>query len=143
MILRIGSKIKAFTLVELLISVVILGFGLCVVIRSYMSSLSALDTSQNYVEATRLTQTKLSELELLAVDQKGLEPFHDSGESLIGARKASWKIEVGDIQEPREEEIKEDFVMAQVSVSWQERNAPRNSALVTYLPKYKKDEKKE
>ena len=103
---------KAFTLVELLISVVILGFGLCVVIRSYMSCLSALNTSQNYIEASRLTQTKLSELELSAVDNKGLDPFTDKGEALIGARKASWKIEVSEIQEP--EEAKEDLVMASV-----------------------------
>lgn len=103
-----------------------------------MSSLSALDTSQNYVASARLLQTKLNELELSSVEKKGLEPFIDSGESLIGARKAFWKIEVSDI--PELGEANEDFVMAQVSVDWKERNAPRTSTLVTYLPRYKEDE---
>lgn len=133
--LRTPNSKLAFTLVELMISVVILGFGLCVVIQSYMSALSGFNTSQNYIEAMRFAKEKESELEIAAYENKGLLPEAKSGETILGSREFHWKTEVSEI--PNSGNFSNDFVMAAVSMDWRERNIQKNNAIVTYLPKRK------
>jgi len=129
-----NSKL-AFTLVELMISVVILGFGLSIVIQSYMSALSGFNTSQNYIAAMRFAKEKAAELEVAAYENKGLLPEAKSGETTLGARAFRWKTEVSDV--PGSGNFTKDFVVAAVSMDWQERNIHKDSAIVTYLPKRK------
>lgn len=140
-----NSKLKtqnsklAFTLVELMISVVILGFGLCVIIQSYASALSGFNISQNYIAAMRFTKEKQTELELFSYENNGLLPDTKSGEITQGPRKFSWKTEISEIIKP--EYLNKDFVTATISLEWQERNIPKRSVLITYLPKRKELEK--
>ncbi len=128
-------KKKAFTLVELMISVVILGFGLSIVIQSYMSALSGFNTSQNYIAAMRFAKEKGVELEIAAYENKGLLPEEKSGETTLGAREFHWKTKVSEV--PNSGNFSNDFVMAAVSMDWQERNIHKNRVIVTYLPKRK------
>lgn len=133
MILKIG--IRAFTLVELMISVVILGFGLCIVIQSYASALSGFNTSQNYIAAMRFAKEKMVELEISAYENKGLLFEKKSGEITFGAREFHWKTEISEV--PSSGNFSNNFVMAAISMDWQERNIHKNRAVVTYLPKRK------
>ncbi len=125
----------AFTLVELMISVVILGFGLAIVIQSYMSALSGFNTSQNYIAAMRFAKEKAAELEVAAYENKGLLPEAKSGETTFGAREFHWKTEVSEV--PNSGNFSNAFLVAAISMDWQERNIHKNSAIVTYLPKRK------
>ncbi len=131
--LRTPNSKLAFTLVELMISVVILGFGLCVVIQSYMSALSGFNTTRNYIAAMRFAKEKETELEIAAYENEGLLPETKSDEITLGARKFNWKAEVSEITNPGN--FSNDFVMAAVSMDWQERDIHKNSVIVTYLPR--------
>ena len=126
-------KNKAFTLVELMISVFILGFGLCVIIRSYISTLSGFNITQNYITAMRFAKDKVTELEIASFEEKGMVPDTKSGETTRGSRKFDWRTEVSEI--PNEGNFSKSFVMASVNLNWQERNIPKDCTVITYLLK--------
>lgn len=127
-----------FTLIELLLSLSILGLGLCMVVRSFISSLEAISINQDYLAAVPAAADKLAQLKLQAYEKKGLSPFSDSGILDMGMRDAAYKIEVSEILEP--EYLKEDLLLAKVEMSWQRRGKGRNYTMITGLPKYKEDE---
>lgn len=138
MISRIGNK-RSFTLIELLISVAILGFGLVIVIQSYIASASALNISQNYVEAMQLAKDKLTELELTAYEKNGLPPQVESssGREKIGSRDFNWSTEVREITEP--EYLIEKLVEVCVKVDWKEAGIAKDALLSTYLPRVQEE----
>lgn len=126
---------KGFTLVELMVSVVILGFGLSIVIQSYLSALAGLDTSRNMVESMFFAQKKIEEVTADAYKNNGSLPESDSGSVKLGQKLFNWKTEISGIEEP--EYLSKDFVAAEVSVDWKERNVEKNTALAIFLPKRK------
>lgn len=126
---------QGFTLVELMLSVVILGFGLSVVIRSYMSALSGFETTQNYIGAIRFAKDKIDELTVQSFESNGLLPESKTGQFKNGAREFVWKTEVSEIKTP--EYLNKDFVTASVNLDWQEKNTAKNCFIATYLPKKK------
>lgn len=138
MISKIG---RGFTLVELMLSVVILGFGLCIVLQSYLSSLHGLDASQNYLEAVRFAKEKLDGLTIAAYENSGLLPEVKTGKAILGLREFNWESEVSEIHDPAY--LSEDLVTASVNLDWRERNIAKNTVLATYLPKKKEEKKKE
>lgn len=127
-----------FTLIELLLSLSILGLGLCMVVRSFISSLEAISINQDYLAAVPAASEKLAQLKLQAYENKGLTPSSDSGIVELGPREASYKIEVSEISQP--EYLKEDLLLAKVEMNWQRRGKGRNYTMITGLPKYKEDE---
>lgn len=128
-----------FTLIELLLSLSILGLGLCMVVRSFISSLEAISINQDYLAAVPAASEKLAQLKLQAYEKKGLSPSSDSGIVELGPREASYKIEVSEILEP--EYLKEDLLLAKVEMNWQRHGKTRGYTMVTGIPKYKEDEK--
>ncbi|MFH0828162.1 MAG: type II secretion system protein [Candidatus Omnitrophota bacterium] len=126
---------KGFTLVELMVSVVILGFGLSIVIQSYMSALAGLDTSRNMVESMFFAQKKIEELTADSYKNNGSLPESDSGVVKLGERFFNWKTEISGIEEP--EYLSGNFVAAEVSVDWKERSVDKNTALAIFLPRRK------
>lgn len=127
----------AFTLIELMISMVILGVGLVVVIQSFLSSAGGLNTTQNYIEALRIAQDKFAELELASYENNGLLPDLDSnsGAGFLGPRKFDWVSQVNEITEP--DYLTEKLVEVCVKLDWKERNVTRDISLAGYLPKQK------
>jgi len=125
---------KAFTLIELLISVVILGFGLVIVIQSYITSASALNISQNYVEAMRLAKDKLVELESVSYENNGLLPGAESnsGTEKVSSRDINWATEVREISDP--DYLTEKLVEVCVKLNWKEAGKAKDVLLSTYLP---------
>ena len=126
---------KGFTLVELMVSVVILGFGLSIVIQSYMSALAGLDTSKNMVESMFFAQKKIEELISDSYKNNGSLPESDSGVIKLDKKFFNWKTEISGIEEP--EYLSGNFMAAEVSVDWKERNVDKNMAVAIYLPKRK------
>lgn len=133
---------RSFTLIELLISVAILGFGLVTVIQSYIISANALNISQNYINAMRIAKDKLSELELAAYEKEGLNPGFspEQGEERMGQRNFNWLTEIRGISEP--DYLAEELVEACVKLDWKEAGKHKDALLSTYLPRRKEDEVK-
>lgn len=129
--------LTGFTLIELMIAVLILGVGLAVVIQSYLSSLRGINSSQNYIDAMRLSQEKLSELEVVSYENSGLVPQADFGSTNLGGRSFNWMTQIEETAEP--EYLSNDTITARVVFGWQEKNITKSAGLAVYLPK-KKDE---
>jgi len=131
MILITGvNKLRGFTLVEIMVSVVILGVGLTSVANSYMLALRAANTAQNSIGALILAKEKFEALEFNSL--KGIAVAQSKTDEIKTlSRNYQYQEEIKAITES------EDFVLASLTVSWSEKNSLKNVSLATYLPKQK------
>ncbi len=134
---------RSFTLIELMISVAILGFGLVIVSQSYIISAGALNASQNYISATQLARDKLAELELVSYERKGLTPGleSDSGTRKIGPRNFNWLSEVKEVSSP--DYLTEKLVEVCIRVDWTEAGRTKDAWVSTYLPRKQEEKQNE
>ncbi len=115
---------KGFTLVELIMAVSILSVGIVLVLRSFLSIVTALDSSQNLIKALQFLEAKMSEVRLV----KGDTLQKTQGEINIGSRKASWNLELSPLESEDSEESLEEI---KLKVFWLEGNKHRDALLVT------------
>lgn len=115
---------KGFTLVELIMAVSILSVGIVLVLRSFLSIVTALDSSQNLIKALQFLEAKMSEVRLV----KGDTLQKTQGEINIGSRKASWNLELSPLESEDSEKSLEEI---KLKVFWLEGNKHRDALLVT------------
>lgn len=129
------NKLKGFTLVEIMISVLILGVGLTLVANSYLVALKGVNTASNIVGAMSLAKEKFETLEFLSL-KEGLA-VSSSRQSLkkAGAGNYEFNQEIVEISQP--EALAKNLVQACLNFSWQEQNSVKNVILSTYLTKQK------
>lgn len=121
---RIGSK--AFSLLEVLISVAILSTAIVVILRSFTSSLSSVRFSQNITMACFLAKNKLWEIEQkYKSDNSHLK---DTGSEIIQDKNFSWKYEINDAEIQGLKQLK-------FTVSWKEKAREKEYSMdfSTYL----------
>lgn len=128
----------AFTFIEVLISMVVLGFGLVVVLQSYIAAANAVQTSENLMAASRFARDKSVALELAAYEKDGLLPGTEKGVFLSKGREFLWSAVVAGIDTPAY--LSENTVTASVTLGWKERSIARSASLVSYLPRGKAKE---
>jgi len=131
------NRQKGFTLVEVMLSVLILGLGLVVVANSYLVALRGMNVSQNNVQAMILAKEKIDELEVSSLMQKGLSGFSESATLKSLGKNYNYALDITESTEP--EYIAKYLVKACLVFSWQEQNSIKNATLSTYFPKYKED----
>ncbi len=140
MILETGvNSQKGFTLVEVMLSVLILGLGLVVIANSYLIALRGINASQNNIQAMVLAKEKIDELEVSSVMKKGLTAFSESDTLKSLGKSYNYTLDITEIAEP--EYIEKYLVKACLTFSWREQNIEKNATFSTYLPKYKEDDK--
>ena len=61
---------RGFTLIEVLVTVVILSIGIVAVLRAFQGSLTALDRSRSVIRAHMIIKEKIADLQLLALQNK-------------------------------------------------------------------------
>jgi len=117
MILLTGKKgkNKGFLLLEMMVSVSILSFGIILILNSFIRPIRAMELSKDYFRAGLLLEQKMFELYNTDV-QEGISEgvFSDFN------RKFSWDMEMGE----REIDLR---------VLWKERGEERELAVSTYL----------
>ncbi len=143
---HLRGKNGAFTLIELLIAVSILAIGMVFIFRSFLGSMTALDTSLNRISAVQILEEKMVQLE---EQMKTLE----AGESLreeqpkvvVGGRFGEVELRVEplvleeDLKESEEKEDKKreepEQVINEVELvlRWQEQNKDRDLSIGTYF----------
>lgn len=125
---------KGFTLVEVMISVLILGLGLTVVINSYVVAARGLNSTANSIAAINLAKEKLNELEISSL-KSGLTV--SSARGVLGSHRKNYDY----LQEVTEiaptQDLAKYLVQACLSLSWKEQNLTKNVTLSTYLLKEK------
>jgi len=147
----LGRGVTGFTFIELMISIVILYFGLCVILNSFIGAIRALNAGQNYVESASLAREKIEEMEIASYENKGLAIDTQSGSFTSRGRNFSWRSETTEISDRSEDhdlvsdsqshspELAKEMLLVKVSLNWKERGIPKSSSIVTYLPKIKEE----
>lgn len=125
---------RAFTLIEVMISVLILGVGLTSVANSYMLALRGANSAENNVSALILAKEKFENLEFASLN--GALPSSPPPEIIKSLTKDyNYQQEITLIEQP--EDLAKSLVLACLKISWTEKNSSKNVTLATYLPKQK------
>ncbi|MFA5096055.1 MAG: prepilin-type N-terminal cleavage/methylation domain-containing protein [Candidatus Omnitrophota bacterium] len=132
-----ANKIKGFTLVEVMLSVAILGIGLALIANSYLMALRGITSTQNNIQAQFLAKAKFEELEEKALLQNGVLPFSESGVLKGPTRDYDYALEIGGISDSGSPV--ESLAQACIQLSWQEQNATKKIVFSSYLPLYKEE----
>jgi len=130
------SKKRGFTLVEVMVSVVILGSGLVLVANSYIVAAKGVNSTANNITALNLAQEKLQALEVLSL-KEGLSVLDTQDVLKSNFKNYNYTQEITEITEPLD--LAKNFVQACASISWQEQNTTKNVTLSTFLPKKKEE----
>jgi len=135
-LLEVGllRNLSGFTLVEIMISVLILGVGLTLVANSYLVALRGINITANNIGALNLAKEKMEALEVLSL-KDGLLASTTRESLKTPAKNYDWTQSVVEIIQP--EVLAEHLMLACFSLNWQEQNAPKNVTLSTYLLKQK------
>ena len=126
------SPERGFTLVEVMLAVTILAFGIVGVLRGYTTSVGALEASQKAIEAVCSLKEKMADFEKEAIEEGGLLVGADSGE-LDTAYGSGWRWESEvsaldfDI-----EELKDILNQVKITVVNEQFKPVRRFSLVTY-----------
>lgn len=133
---------RGLTLIELMVSAVILAIGMVLVARGLMTASSALQAVDNRMEAFKFLDAKLTQLQQQAREEGGLAPERDTGTTQLNHRAAAWLVEIepvdlaGAVSRPDgTAPTRSEVAIAQVrlSVSWQETRRQQEAVLVTYV----------
>ena len=134
--LRINELVghKGFTLLEIMVSMAILGIGLVSVIGLFSSGLKTASLSNNYTLATMLARQKMEEI----ASQSEISAETLSGEFEGEYSNYFWQVDIDpyEFKENLEEEAKyKEYLIKmykiQTMVSWKQEKKNRNVKLVT------------
>ena len=126
--------LAGFTLVEIMISVLILGIGLTIVANSYIVALKGVNSTSNIIGALNLAREKFEVLETSSL-AGSISVSDTSGVLKTFTRNYDYKQEVIEIAQP--ENLAKYFNQVCLNLSWQEQNVAKNITLSTYLLKQK------
>ena len=127
-------SLTGFTLVEVMISVLILGIGLTTVANSYGLALRGANSVQNNIGALILAKEKFETLVL--ENLKGANPSSSALEIIkTSTKEYSYQQEISPVTGT--EDLVKNLALACLTVSWPEKNSTKNVTLATYLPKQK------
>jgi prepilin-type N-terminal cleavage/methylation domain-containing protein len=145
------SNRKAFTLVEIMISVVILAIGLSAVLRSFLQCLNGIAASRNYVFSSSAAKAKMDDI-LAAAFQGNNTTFNITignttaanitagnvtngpvagGTEIMGGRAFDWQIALN-ASVPVE-----NFTDVSVTYSWREGKRQPGLSCHMYIPQVK------
>ena len=136
MILKTGNDnlSRGFTLVEIMLSVLILGIGLTVVANSYLAATRGINSIENNIQVLTLGKEKLDALELSSLKQ-GLDVFLSEGTLESKGKKYNYTLETVKLSQP--ESLAKLLVQACLTFKWQEQMAEKNVTFSTYLLRQK------
>ncbi len=123
-----------FTLIEIMISVLILGVGLVLVANSYIFALRGANFATNNIRAEILARDKLETLEISSL-KDGVAASLTQGVLKSSAKSYDYVQNIVAITQPQD--LAKYFMLACLTVSWQERNVIKDVTLATYLPRQK------
>ena len=123
---------RGFSIMELMLVVVVLGFGICIILGGFLNSLSNFKRIQNRLEVIEFLNSKLKELELENL-KKGLSEGEEEGEFKVKGRVFKWNAKISFPQKPSYLEKKAYLV--ELNVQWLESGIKKVFSLQTYLIK--------
>jgi prepilin-type N-terminal cleavage/methylation domain-containing protein len=135
---------KAFTLVEVMISVVILAVGLSVVLRSFLQCLNAIGASKDYMLSAAAAKAKMNDV--LEAALSGNNTTYNlssgnliSGSEIMGNRNFTWQVALK--AAGQSEFLSGNYTEAAVTYTWKEGNRQPSLSCHMYVPQIKTPEK--
>ena len=128
------SNLRAFTLVELMISVLILGIGLTSVANSYILALRGANSAGNNISALTIAKEKFENLEMANLRETLIS---SPASEIIRSSTKDYNYQQEITELPESDDLAKYFVSACLTVSWPEKNSSKNVTLATYLFKQK------
>ncbi|MBN3039084.1 MAG: prepilin-type N-terminal cleavage/methylation domain-containing protein [Candidatus Omnitrophica bacterium] len=124
-----GSDKKGFTLIELMVAVAILSFGLVMIYEAFFSYMDAYNYVFRRLEAQRWIEEKVWQTENELVISGMLMPGDMSGSFIRSNKKFSWNMSIRLIGEIEESSLYE----LTLEVSWQEVTRDAKISQVAYV----------
>lgn len=119
---------RGFTLVEVILSIVILVVGLIAVQKTLLGSLSAISLIENWDQAEGLLQEKIWENKRIAIEKpKSLKPTQQHGVLLGKNRTYMYDLAIRSIS------TDESLMEAHMKISWENRGIRHSLPRVFYL----------
>ena len=129
-----ANSLTGFTLVEIMVSVLILGCGLTLVANAYLVALRGVNATANNIGALNLARENLESLEISSL-KDGLSPALTQDVLKTSAKSYDYVQEIANIEQPTV--LAEELLKVCLTLSWQEQNVAKNVVFSTYLPKQK------
>lgn len=130
---------KAFTLIEVMLSVAILSIGLILILQGFGRSLGALRISENNLKATFVAENKFAEAQIQAKEEWDAFAGGLDEEFKFEDIKCVWEIEVesvgwGEELPPEDyEDLYQDLNTVRARLSWEEGKRKGAVGLITYM----------
>lgn len=90
-LLKLFRSSQGFTLIEVLVSVIILAFGLVIVAEGMVRTEQAYRISENMIIASMLAEQKLAEAELQALESRRLNTSSDQSKETFSGKTFDWQ----------------------------------------------------
>jgi prepilin-type N-terminal cleavage/methylation domain-containing protein len=126
--------LRSFTLIEIMVSVLILGVGLVFVANSYIFALRGANFATNNVRAEIIAREKLEALEISSL-KDGVAASLTQDVLKSSGKSYDYVQNIEAISQPQD--LAKYFMLACLTVSWQERNVIKDVNIATYLPRQK------
>ena len=126
--------LAGFTLVEIMVSVIILGIGLVIIANSYIVALRGINTTANTICALNLARGKFEELESASL-KDGLTISDATAALKSPTKNYDYTQKIVEIDQP--ENLAKNLLQACLNLNWQEQNVAKHVVLSTYLSKQK------
>jgi prepilin-type N-terminal cleavage/methylation domain-containing protein len=133
---RGDARAAGFTLVEILVTVVVLAVGIVAVLEALQNSVTALDASRENLTAHRIIAEKLSEFEEQALSRGGLRQGSQGGRELEPHGEYLWQAAVRRVAELPEMRVGQRTVresVSEVTVKVRRSGSGRWYSLSVYL----------
>ena len=124
-----GANKKGFTLIELMVAVAVLSFGLVMLYEAFFSYMDAFNYSFRRLEAQRWIDEKVWEMENELVTSGMLMPGELSGSFVRSNKKFAWKMTIRLIGEIEESSLYE----LTLDIFWQEITREGKVSQVAYV----------
>ena len=96
------KSFPSFTLIEVLIAIAILSTGIVFIMSTFDASVIALSTSQDTLRMMRLARKKMTEVEMSALGEGGIEEETSSGTFSRTDSKFHWDLQVRRVTGPND-----------------------------------------
>ena len=139
------KKKNGLSLIELIVAISILSIGIVFILRSFLNTISALDTSVYYMKSMRILRARAAEFERESIEDGGIDVQNERKSILLGNREGELKIEMIVLDkedlELEEDQLKEDklieeepnIIRVNMMLSWKQENRTREAKLETYF----------
>jgi prepilin-type N-terminal cleavage/methylation domain-containing protein len=128
-----GGHFRGFTLIELILSVLILSFGLVAIIGAYISVNNGLNSIQNRLAAVEFLKEKYALLRQKAIEEGGFKPFDLKEEVVLNGRPAVYGLQISSLSSSDNPDLSRDLNSAGLSLSWKEHGVDKKISISTYI----------